>query len=143
MTVKKIGLWGPPKAGKTTYLAALYLEMQKNKEDWVVEATTISDPELDPAPSFKKTDVERVRQGFFPLYTLPETSYRKDFIQFSLTTTTKRFGLPRLKTHTFELWDVSGGFILNSPSGINLDIQADYFQYLSDCDGIIVFVDPQ
>ncbi len=130
----KIGIWGPTGSGKTTYLGALYLELQK---EW-----TIVDQTSRGRHSTQLTiDISNaLGSGDFPPATPRESKHYVLFFHPN-----SDHSLRRLRQRKFELSliEAPGEFTGRDPGLREEDEVRSYYEHLSECDGLILMIDPE
>lgn len=130
----RIGLWGPNSAGKTTYLASVYLN--RNQVGWEIK------PDLDHPQTRQLVEGERGPVAQLSLLRFPEASAPGQVLDyfFHFTVPAQRPSLLRRKTEdlsfTVNLIDVSGEEI-----GLDQSVREDYFERLRECDGMLLMLD--
>jgi hypothetical protein len=139
----KIGLWGTPKAGKTTYLAVLYQEFLARSDEWNIRAE-------EEARRF----IEEARRAVFE---------NRSFLTKTVQTARYQYIITRLndqRTFVLEFEDAAGELYeayYERDQRINKEIPVDQdatgpriadrtpqelFDYLTTCDGLLIFLDP-
>lgn len=138
----KIGIWGMPKSGKSTYVLMLCQNYQKNHAHWTIEAMD------DDTREFIKNGIE-------------QWEMHRRFVEKTHEIATYRFKItPKQHASSYELCFVDApgelyeNFYHNSKRSTSIQIpQADRenrtspapekaFEKLRDCTGILMFIDP-
>lgn len=126
----QIGIWGTARAGKTTYLTALY-DMLLASDAWIVN------PDKRGA-EFIEAQLERREEGEFPL---PNEPGDLEVFQYELTPKRKNSPVNLLQPNPPEI-------ILNfidAPGEYYEDLRGsgrEILDYLSGCHGIVFLLDP-
>lgn len=132
----KICVWGPIGSGKTAYLAALYLELQK---EWnVIDQSSVG---KDTGRLMQRIAVS-LTKGDFPDATVPqEGALHYAFFchpnsqNFTNKLQQRRFGI--------SLIEAAGESMCNDSSLIDdIGNRRKYFEDISEADGIIAMIDP-
>lgn len=127
--VKRIAIWGPVGSGKTTFLAALVLELKNNYEKWHVQG-------FEDAVDFEVRVAADFSKGKFPDSTDFERPEEAKTIEYKMWFP-RRFPLPDV-THEFRIIDIPGRLI--SGQG---ELSESYFDYLTECQGLLIMIDPE
>jgi GTPase SAR1 family protein len=126
----QIGMWGPSAAGKTTYLASLYLH--RKAKGWDID---VLDQEDKDTVGFIDREVSALAKGQFPSATAAGTlrQYR-----LHITRPVKAFLGRRRNSYTVSMIDISGEDIVSGSSYRDI-----YFDSLKQCQGLVMLIDPE
>lgn len=134
MREPRIGIWGPTGSGKTSYLAALLLEMQKH--DSLYDTMLISST----AVNFGVNISSQLNEGYFPRGTDARNPAVHYEIRFEHKYETWKDRIQhRNKTYIVDFLDGAGRFIGDD----TLDHAVEYFAHLISCNGILLMIDPE
>jgi hypothetical protein len=122
-----IGIWGPTKAGKTSYIAALKIALDSYAKGWRIWAGTTE------TERFLETQWSEMAQGKFPAptdFTAPSTYNFQIYKKDTFLGTNGQY-------HNIFVFDAAGRFISepDNPYG--------YFEKLAQCQGILLMIDPE
>ena len=123
-----IGVWGTPRAGKSTFIARLYTELLHSK--WSMTAFENDEK----TKQFIKNILEPINQGVFPPATPLGGTY-----SFLFEHQRKGFR-HRNKRYRLEMIDAAGGILTED---FLKDYQDNYYEYLQTCDGLLMMIDPE
>lgn len=128
----KIGIWGPTGSGKTTYLGALYLELQK---EWSIVN------QISVGPDSNQLTIHianNLANGEFP----PATSRQSRHYALFFHPDSPSIGR-RLLQRKFELSliEAPGDFTGRDP-GLRADDEiSKYYEHIGECTGLILMID--
>jgi len=125
-----VGIWGPTRSGKTTYLASLYLTLEQRNHPMRM-AFARSDVN---AQRFITENREALSRGYFPKPTLNDEPIR---MTFGFQRKDDGLGF-KGRFHTVSLMDVAGARIFDQPGA-----DFGYFDLLAASKGIVCLVDPE
>lgn len=137
----RIGIWGPSRSGKTTYLAMLYSALE-DSDEWRVQAGD------DHADDFIDTHISEIDAGKFPPATQP-TANLNIFTYILIPNFSQGTG----SKIVLNFIDAPGEFyedirgngaqtVKIHEAQNNQDTSGDIVDYLRSCDGIIFLIDP-
>ena len=128
---KKIGIWGPKGAGKTTYLSVLYHDCLAN--GWKMKA---SDEESD---EFRLRNYKLLfEQGVFPLAT------RQQDVGIYTYDISRTGSLGVVQAYRLVLADASGEWFEDPIQMRNLFPEViNPYERLTGCDGLVLLLDPE
>ncbi|MBN2304509.1 MAG: hypothetical protein JXQ72_08540 [Anaerolineae bacterium] len=165
----RIGIWGTPRAGKTTYLAMLYHTLLSDPDHWDVQAGDMlaGETQAGDAESSGKSEAEQaqkfVEQAFRDIFTgrtFPEKTVETRY--YNYTVQDKRGptpgGEPKMMVLEFqdapgELYEAyyhrdkrqqPGIAVAQRETGPQMADRTpqDLFDYLKACNGLLLFIDP-
>lgn len=131
----KMGIWGPTGAGKTTYLGALYLELQK---EWtIIDQSYVGRDSIQ----LKLNISNALTLGNFPPATPRESKHYSLFFHPN----SRNWIHKKLKQRRFglSLIEAPGEFTGRDPGLREEDEVRKYYIHLSECDGLILMIDPE
>lgn len=142
-TIKKIGIWGTARAGKTTYLALLYHVFLREHIEWEIYAGSAI------AEAFIKSSFERI----FEEQRFPDETFEVQHYEYHVhsKSTGNKFTLTFFDApgELFENYydpekRVRSGSVPNSNTHERVTKEApiEIFNKLTECDGVLVFIDP-
>lgn len=165
-TLKSIGLWGAPESGKTTFLAALYIAVNRSQQDLTIFGVNEESTEFLIQSTRTLTTDHR-----FPPGTMQDVSYSWTMNMNAKVQTSDRgrFGRTTMVTtvvptqFNIDLRDAPGGWFgsqkaptpspqqqrlnlggANAPAGSAPTASgvANMMDYLAGCDGLLLLIDP-
>lgn len=125
--VPSIGIWGPTRSGKTTYLAGLKMAIDKYAKKWRIW------PVNNEAKIFFETNHADLVHGILPTSTevTAPTAYEFEFYR------PDSFMGSNGRYHRVTIFDAAGGHITD-PSD-----KYGFFARLAQCRGLLLMVDPE
>lgn len=132
---RKIGIWGLTGAGKTTYIAAIYLAALLNSNQGPAQQKSpyhvLLNPTNDAARDLILSYSADITNGVFP----PATDPSADPIQYDFSLSVSS-GIGGSRTAQLTLIDAAGGHVLDPGDAHG------YFRTLQECSGILMMIDP-
>lgn len=152
----RIGLWGGPSSGKTTYIGALSVAALLDESgEWKIYG---QDEAFPGSTIFLAAQTRLLKQGYFPASTTAERFLKYGFkISGVLPRAVvrrllallrsrnvrippkllSRLGLTKLVSFTLHVCDYPGGAFTRE------DYRDELWDYLADCDGLVYLFDPE
>ena len=133
----KIGLWGGPSSGKTTYLASLRIAtLLDDSGEWVIDGDDSNQPG---STNFLAEATSSLRRGVFPAPTVGEkpTTYAYNISgKVNRNRLDKILGKPQVVDFTLLIRDYPGGKFASI-----MDPEDEIWDHLAGCQGLIYLFD--